>query len=236
MLGSGPMNSFNPTRALGYGWKVVIKDFVAVGLPIVVALIISALPGIPFSGAGGFVQGLGQAAAQNGDNATIYLLIAAALRIVGSIISLLMGAYIGAGILNFALQVARGQRPSFGVVFSGGRWFLSMLGLQIVLGIAVSFGFLLCLLPGIYLALRFAVAQAVVVDENLGPIDAMKRSWELTGAAWVQILLLGMLAILVTLAGFLACCVGVFVTAPVLMLASVYMYLTLKGQEPPMPA
>jgi len=230
------MNSFNPTRALGFGWKVVIKDFVAVALPVIVALIVSVLPGAPFSGAGGVIQGMAQAAAQNGDDSTVLLLVAAGLRIVGSIISFLVGVFITAGILNFALQVARGQRPGFGVVFSGGKWFFPMLGLQIVAGIAVGLGSLLCLVPGIFLALRFAVAQAALVDENLGPIAALKRSWELTGSAWVQILIFGILAFLVAVAGLLACCVGTFVTGPMLVLASVYVYLTLKGQEPPMPA
>lgn len=52
-------------------------------------------------------------------------------------------------------------------------------------GIAVLGGLFLFILPGLYLVLRFSYLNAVIAREEIGPIDALRRSWQLTkGNLW----------------------------------------------------
>lgn len=43
-----------------------------------------------------------------------------------------------------------------------------------------SIGMMLCLVPGIILALGWSFAVPLVVDRDLAPIDALKESWRIT--------------------------------------------------------
>jgi Membrane domain of glycerophosphoryl diester phosphodiesterase/Uncharacterised protein family (UPF0259) len=52
-------------------------------------------------------------------------------------------------------------------------------------GLAVLVGFLLLIVPGIYLAVRLAVVEPLILTEEVAGVDAMRRSWELTnGKFW----------------------------------------------------
>ena len=62
-------------------------------------------------------------------------------------------------------------------------------GTLLVAGILASLivigGLILLIIPGIYFALRLAYLGAVVANEDLGPIDSIKRAWELSkGHLW----------------------------------------------------
>jgi hypothetical protein len=55
----------------------------------------------------------------------------------------------------------------------------SMLGVSILMGIGVGLGLALLIVPGVLLAIRWALATPVVMLEGLGPRAAMRRSKEL---------------------------------------------------------
>ncbi len=46
--------------------------------------------------------------------------------------------------------------------------------------VAFAVGLVALVLPGIYLALRLSLAPLVSIAENVGPLDALRRSWNLT--------------------------------------------------------
>lgn len=67
----------------------------------------------------------------------------------------------------------------------GIKRFWVALGTSILLALIVLAGLLLLIIPGLYLALRLSYTLAIVANEDLGPIDSLKRSWELTkGNLW----------------------------------------------------
>ena len=57
---------------------------------------------------------------------------------------------------------------------------LPLVGLSLMLGIVVIIGFVLLIVPGFFLLGRLSLSTVVLMEENLGPIAAMKRSWKLT--------------------------------------------------------
>ena len=50
-------------------------------------------------------------------------------------------------------------------------------------GLAVSFGLILLIVPGIFIACRLFVSVPVMLTESRGPRDALSRSWDLTQGA-----------------------------------------------------
>ncbi|MBD3251451.1 hypothetical protein GF380_03275 [Candidatus Uhrbacteria bacterium] len=55
----------------------------------------------------------------------------------------------------------------------------------LLVGLATLGGFILLILPGIYLAIRLGFAQLAVIDKKMQPTQAFKNSWELTkGRFW----------------------------------------------------
>jgi len=55
-----------------------------------------------------------------------------------------------------------------------------LIGLSILVGLCTIAGYMLFIVPGIILFMGFFVATHVMVIENKGIIESMKRSWELT--------------------------------------------------------
>jgi hypothetical protein len=83
----------------------------------------------------------------------------------------------------------------------------ALIAAGIVAGIGIVIGFLLLLVPGLFLLTRWALIPAVIVIEKRSAGDAFDRSWQLTrGYGWTVLgsLLLTFLAFVVTQAIFRA--------------------------------
>lgn len=62
---------------------------------------------------------------------------------------------------------------------------LSAIAANILVSIAVSIGFVLLVIPGLYLAVSFMFVFFGIAVEDLGVLDAMRRSWALaSGNRW----------------------------------------------------
>lgn len=102
-------------------------------------------------------------------------------------------------------------------------------GTTILYWIIVSIGLLLFIVPGIYLAGRLTMAPYYSAIEGLGPMEALKKSWDtFENHAWSMFALI-FVAGIVSALGVLACCVGLFYTFPVF---SIVIGLTLVAFHP----
>jgi uncharacterized membrane protein len=87
--------------------------------------------------------------------------------------------------------------------------------------------------PGVIIGAGLLMYQWLIVDQKLPAIDALKKSWAMTDGHKVQLCIFLLLGFLVELAGVAACCVGaLLVSTPMLVMASTYIYLKLKGEQP----
>jgi hypothetical protein len=82
---------------------------------------------------------------------------------------------------------------------------LPMLALTLLQGMAVGFGLLFLILPGLFLLARFALSVPLIATSRRDPIDALATSWRLTDGHSFQIM--GYVALL--LAGFLLVSLGI---------------------------
>ncbi|MEO8904962.1 MAG: hypothetical protein ABI488_21180 [Polyangiaceae bacterium] len=229
----GNVPPLDPVAAVAFGWNAVMKDFAAVAVPIVVALLVMVVPAAALN----FTWSLMVGILTTKLDPTIATLLRVAGQCVTQVLSLGSQAFIFGGLIQFTLGVCRGQRPAFNVVFSGGRFFLPMLGGQLLYALALGVGFVMCMVPAGILACGFICYQPFIVDKGLGPIDALGASWRLTTGFKLNIFLYLLLSMAVGLLGVLALCVGaVLISWPVLAIANCYLYVKLIGEEPRAPA
>ncbi len=82
----------------------------------------------------------------------------------------------------------------------------------------------------IYLLLRYGMSFYLVVDRDLTVGDALRTSAKITAGNVMSLFVLAMLNGLLAIAGYLACCVGIFFTLPLTSMIFTVAYLQMSGQ------
>jgi hypothetical protein len=116
----------------------------------------------------------------------------------------------------------------------GGALFVATV---IYLGV-VAIGFVLLVVPGVYLAARWAFFAQILATEPGGPLAALRRSHDLTARCWPEVAMALGAALLVTLAGAAILGVGAFVGFPVALLSLASLYETIatrRSEAAPLP-
>jgi uncharacterized membrane protein len=95
---------------------------------------------------------------------------------------------------------------------------------SIVSHLLTAVGFFLCIVPGVYLAVGYVFAVPLVIDKKLEFWTAMEVSRRVVQQHWWTMFGLMIVAFLISIAGVLACGVGIFLTVPVALAAVMYAY------------
>lgn len=145
-----------------------------------------------------------------------------------SLISWMASTFLQLGLTRIALNFASGDESSVAMLFGQGDKLLRALGAGILYYLMVAAGLVLLIVPGVYLALRFVMYQDAIVDKNMGVMEALKYSSELTRNNKFSLFGLGLMSILVILAGALALLVGMIYAIPVVTIAFALAYRSLQ--------
>jgi uncharacterized membrane protein len=132
------------------------------------------------------------------------------------------------GYTKVFLRMYDNEMPKFTDIFKEYKYFWNYLGVSILAPLAILGGLILLIIPGIIWAVRFSLAPVIVIDNQIGPIAAMKESYALTKGMFWKLLLFWLTIGLVNLAGFVALVVGLLVSVPVSTLATIYVYRELS--------
>jgi membrane-anchored glycerophosphoryl diester phosphodiesterase (GDPDase) len=132
------------------------------------------------------------------------------------------------------LKAARGQTPEVGDLFVCFRHGLgASIGAGLLVGIAVTVGSILLVVPGIILAVRLIFVPYLVVDEGLGAMDSLRESWSRTDGHFWQLLGGGIVAQLIMYAGSLVFGIGMIPAAIWAYLALATYYLSITAVKRP---
>ena len=150
--------------------------------------------------------------------------------IVGTLINLALGTLISMGATAFYLAAHDNPDTADLSLLWHPRPFWKYVGASLLFSLAVGIGLVLLIVPGIIFGLMFMFAPFIVIEREVGPIDAMNASNQLTrGHKW-QLLGLVLLLVLINLLGLMALVVGMLVSIPVSTLAFVHAYRVLGGR------
>lgn len=146
---------------------------------------------------------------------------------------LINGPLLG-GLYYYFLKKIRGQAASLGDAFAGfSLAFLQLFLLNLVSGIFMMLGLLLCLVPGIYLMVSYYFIYPLLIDRRIEFWPAMEICRRVVTKIWWQVLAFVLVMALVNLAGVLALCVGIFISFPVTVAATAYAYEAIfNGRQP----
>jgi hypothetical protein len=156
-----------------------------------------------------------------------------------TIASNVLQTFIGIGNLQLMLALLRGQPASIGMLFGGGERLLSTIGVAIVLGLAITVGFLLLIIPGIIVILFYWPAYYLVIDQRTPVMQSFTVARTITKGNELTFFVLVLLSFAIAMIGLLALCVGFLAAQPLALLLFACAYLMMSGQIPtkaPQPA
>lgn len=129
---------------------------------------------------------------------------------VGNIIQpvLLAGAFIVAN------EIIQGRTPDFSKFFQGFNHFLQLILFSIVSSIFIVVGFILLIVPGMYLAISYQFASMIIVFLGYDFWPAMEFSRKIITKQWWSFFGFMIVLALINVAGLIALGVGILFTAP----------------------
>ena len=162
-------------------------------------------------------------------------------RFSGGTLSIVLGtsvvtapayAILMGGLYRYYLKLIRGQRAEIGDAFSGFTIAPGQLALVGLVKAALSLlGYLFCILPGIYLSVAWMFAVPLVIDRRMQFWDAMELSRKVVTRHWFLLFAFVLVLGLISVCGFIACCIGLFVSIPITWMALMYAYEDMFGRQ-----
>ena len=193
--------------AIEYGWRKLWEN---VGPMLLAGLLVLVVTGL--------VTWFTLAAADN-----------AWVRFLAGVVEFLVGAIVGMGWIRIALLITRGEPVEGTDVFRTGRYLIAYIIASVLFGLMCLVGFLLLVIPGIWVLLTFGFFSWIIVNQDKDAIAALTRSSEITkGHKW-DLLGFFLVLFLLNILGLLVLIVGVIVTAAISLLATAYVYRRLEG-------
>lgn len=137
-------------------------------------------------------------------------------------------ASITLGFVNIALKLIDKKKvekkdlffQDFGLVFM-------YIVTNLIRTVIIIVGFILFIIPGIIFAIKLQFVDYLIVDKKMG-IDSLSKSWEMTKGVKLNLFLFWILLALINIAGALLLLVGLFITIPLSMVATAYVYRKLS--------
>lgn len=138
---------------------------------------------------------------------------------------------IGIGVVQVFLKISRGVKVKTREIIGDRRYFWRFVGGSLLYGLIVLLGYLLLIIPGIIWQYKYGLFSYLIIDKDMGPMQALKESGRLMyGYKW-KLFLMQLFMIAVIIAGLLLLGVGVLVSFIIISLMSVYFYRILIGEK-----
>jgi len=133
----------------------------------------------------------------------------AILNLFAAVYLLLLYNPIDYGSAFVFLKAVRGQQFEVKDMFSAFENYWNVVLASLLASAITAIGIVLFIVPGIIFACKLAFVKYLVMDRKMDPVEAVKESWNMTkGYAW-KIFLMGLLAVLLGIAGLICFGVGI---------------------------
>ncbi|MBY6191050.1 DUF975 family protein [Microbulbifer agarilyticus] len=149
--------------------------------------------------------------------------------ILSQVIIVAASAPLGAGLMMIGIKIARDEQVSGTEVFAHFDKTLPLAAGMILMYLLVVLGFILLILPGIYLMIGYIFMMPLIVDKNLGPWQALEVSRKAVTKHWFPIFGFMIVLCLLYFAGFLALLIGLIWAIPTLGIAYGILYRNMFG-------
>lgn len=190
-------------EGLSFGWKHAKKDFFFFLQLFVILGVINALPNI-----------INRLTGQPQDANNIGTVIAA----IGSLIC-------SFGLIKIYLKVSAEHKPHVSDLFNHDwKRFIRRFVSKIVAGVLTVLGFILLIIPGIYVAARLYLYEFFAVDQEMNAIEAISASREVTKGHVREIIGIWFLSLGILILGIIPVGIGLLWAMPTIKLAQAKLY------------
>ncbi len=203
------MKTLQPKEAIAYGWKTTTSNF----------LFFLGIMAILFIGGSLIPRMLGGSFGNDYHHTS-----AAGMGLIGGILGGLIGAYIRLGIMKISLKAVDKKELKYDDMWSVNTIFWPYLIASILFGVSVALGSILLIVPGIMIGIAWMFYTYLIIDKGLQPVEALKKSAEITkGYRW-QLFGFAIVLGLINIAGAILLGIGLLWTVPTTMIALAHMY------------
>ena len=204
-----------PTACVKRAWDLTVKHIAPLLAVVVIYVAIVIAMSVVFGLIG---NAMGIPSASPGTPAPAHEMTGPqiAFTLVSNLVSNVVSVFLMLGFTRIALNIVSGKQVSVGMLFGQGDKVLRAFFAGILFGLMVAVGFLLLIFPGIYLLLRYGQYMNAIVDKDMGIMDSFAYSARLTENNKLNVFVIGLFSILIVIAGFLACFVGLFFAYPMI--------------------
>lgn len=220
------MNNFSITKCVGDAWDLAVKHWFMCIVVLVISIISSTISNI------GITQPTITPDMAPDEIIEAYLSIYSGTGILTSLISTVVTYALYAGFTKMAMNGYNGLKVDTNAYKMPLSTYVKYVVGAIVYSLLVLIGGMLCLIPGIFVAVRFMFASFILLDEpETNVIEAFKKSWNMTAGNFWTLFGLGLMAILVLFVGLVCCCIGVIFSLVITYFMMTIAYYYFKGNN-----
>ncbi len=204
-----------PTACVKRAWDLTVKHIAPLLAVVVIYVAIVIAMSVVF-GLVGTAMGIPSASPGTPAPANEMTGSQIAFTLVSNLVSNVVSVFLMLGFTRIALNIVSGKQVAVGMLFGQGDKVLRAFFAGILFGLMVAVGFLLLIFPGIYLLLRYGQYMNAIVDKDMGIMDSFAYSARLTENNRLNVFVIVLFSILIMIAGFLACFVGLLFAYPMI--------------------
>lgn len=109
------------------------------------------------------------------------------LNVGSQLVSTLLSMIFVAGLMYIAVRRIAGKTYSWKMIFSGFGRLGQIVVASVLMSLFIAIGFLLLILPGIYLTIGYSLTLPLILDKGLSPWAAMEASRRVIHQKWWQV-------------------------------------------------
>jgi hypothetical protein len=152
-----------------------------------------------------------------------------AISFVFGAIAFVVREFFAAGFTRACLGTLRTGTTRFGDIFGAGDRFVPYLITSFLMALAIAMGLVVFIVPGLILGLGLWMSRFYVIDQGMGPAEALRASWDASAGQKSAFFVLALAELGLFIVGLATCCVGALVAEMVMMLARTVVYLRIAG-------
>ena len=201
-------NSFSIKESLNFGWNTFKKNWQFLVQVFIIVTLLSIVPSYLHDWS---VQNL------------------PSVSFIFSILGWVAQMVTGIGVIVICLKFVDHKKAKFSDIYQHYNFLLSYFLGSLLYGLIIVAGLILLVIPGIYFAIKYQFFSYFIVDNKMGPWEAIKASGKITDGVKWKLVLLGIIFAGIMILGVLIFGVGVLIAWPVVSLAGAFVYRKLSA-------
>lgn len=146
------------------------------------------------------------------------------IPIIGPLINFILSPLISAAYILAAFKVDQGGKLEWNDFFAVQKWFTPLFVSYLVSVILILIGFVFLILPGIFLAVGFALVQPFILFQQNDGIQSLKNSYKAVLTSWFPVFAFFLVMFIIMLLSLIPLGLGLLVTYPLLYISIYVMY------------